>query len=416
MTSKSLKRQRKREQAKKEEESAQPKLKKKPKRDFTHAVSEALNKENWVGALSLLREMKEAGVMPKLGSLQRWVRLADLSGNESTSAALLDAIMRAATGSKRELGALSSTEPGLSKARGSIARHPPWAPPFLALDTDGKEEDEEAAAVAAAERCKGRFRVITAEGQAVPASSSAPAPIFLVDPSVLRLDDKPSTSISNVPVPFVDHAFVLTGVLSRGECSQIVAVAEHLGFHQDVDYSFIGSVDSSKSASRTSSGGERAQGLVWLIDKSIDQVIFDRVSPFLPQAVGINMRWRLYRYDQGSVYRPHIDGAWPGSGLSADGTRCVFDAFGGDRWSKATFLIYLNDNFEGGSTVFYTPSSSSEGLLEARGVAPRVGNVLVFPHGDSEQSLIHEGSAVTRGRKYVIRSDVLYVKASSAKT
>ena len=29
---------------------------------------------------------------------------------------------------------------------------------------------------------------------------------------------------------------------------------------------------------------------------------------------GLNARWRLYRYTTGNVYRPHVDGAWPGSG------------------------------------------------------------------------------------------------------
>lgn len=42
-------------------------------------------------------------------------------------------------------------------------------------------------------------------------------------------------------------------------------------------------------------------------------------------------RWRLYRYDKGAVYRPHVDGAWPGSGIR-DG-HYVFDAYG-DRWSR----------------------------------------------------------------------------------
>ena len=30
---------------------------------------------------------------------------------------------------------------------------------------------------------------------------------------------------------------------------------------------------------------------------------------------GLNCRLRLYRYDSGNVYRPHVDGAWPGSGI-----------------------------------------------------------------------------------------------------
>ena len=46
--------------------------------------------------------------------------------------------------------------------------------------------------------------------------------------------------------------------------------------------------------------------------------------------------------------------------------------------------------------------------FQAYRVAPRVGSVLVFPHGGAMGSLVHEGSAVTRGAKYIIRTDVLY--------
>lgn len=31
--------------------------------------------------------------------------------------------------------------------------------------------------------------------------------------------------------------------------------------------------------------------------------------------MGINRRFRIYKYYQGNVYRPHVDGAWPGSGI-----------------------------------------------------------------------------------------------------
>jgi len=36
------------------------------------------------------------------------------------------------------------------------------------------------------------------------------------------------------------------------------------------------------------------------------------------------------------------------------------------------------------------------GVLDARGVVPVAGNVLVFPHGGTRGSLVHEGSAVTQ--------------------
>lgn len=85
-----------------------------------------------------------------------------------------------------------------------------------------------------------------------------------------------------------------------------------------------------------------------------------------------------------------------------------FDAYG-DRMSRLTFLIYLNDDAEGGSTTFFIPSHDV-GFMDSYAVTPRKGCVLVFPHGDVEGSLLHEGSPVLNGAKYVIRADVLYMK------
>lgn len=76
---------------------------------------------------------------------------------------------------------------------------------------------------------------------------------------------------------------------------------------------------------------------------------------------GINSRLRLYQYDAGAVYRPHVDGAWPGSGVDSNG-QYLFDAHG-DRWSKLTFVVYLNDGFEGGCTTFYAPAAEESGCV-----------------------------------------------------
>jgi hypothetical protein len=48
-------------------------------------------------------------------------------------------------------------------------------------------------------------------------------------------------------------------------------------------------------------------------------------------------------------------------------------------------------------------------------VVPTAGSALVFPHGDAAGSLLHEGSGVTRGAKFVIRTEVLYRTDPGAK-
>jgi hypothetical protein len=55
-------------------------------------------------------------------------------------------------------------------------------------------------------------------------------------------------------------------------------------------------------------------------------------------------------------------------------------------------MMYLNDNFESGETTFRNLKIKPE-----RGIA------LIFLH-----DLYHEGSQVTRGVKYVLRTDVMY--------
>lgn len=70
--------------------------------------------------------------------------------------------------------------------------------------------------------------------------------------------------------------------------------------------------------------------------------------------------------------------------------------------------IYLNDTFSNGCTTFFLPSPTP-GTLNAFPVKPSTGCALVFPHGDSKGSLLHEGSPVGEGgAKYVIRTEVLY--------
>ena len=71
-------------------------------------------------------------------------------------------------------------------------------------------------------------------------------------------------------------------------------------------------------------GGEtdqRAKGCVWVASQQLHDLIFKRCQELLPseldgqQVTGINKRFRIYKYNDGNVYRPHVDGAWPGSSI-----------------------------------------------------------------------------------------------------
>ncbi len=119
--------------------------------------------------------------------------------------------------------------------------------------------------------------------------------------------------------------------------------------------------------------------------------LFERLAPVLPgqllnrdgellgKPCGLNERFRGYRYSPGQRFAPHFDGAF---------IRNPHEA------SELTVLLYLNDGFEGGATAFCDWGARVE---------PRRGQALLFQH-----LVLHEGQEVTAGRKYVLRSDVMY--------
>jgi len=129
---------------------------------------------------------------------------------------------------------------------------------------------------------------------------------------------------------------------------------------------------------------------------------------------GLNARWRLYKYRPNDIFRAHTDGAWPGSGVSPSTDQLVHDMYG-DRFSQLTFVLYLNDDFEGGETSFYLPKGGpiqgirATGPVEVFPVAAEQGAALCFFHGQHPLSPLHEGSLVTSGTKYIVRTDVLYM-------
>ena len=114
--------------------------------------------------------------------------------------------------------------------------------------------------------------------------------------------------------------------------------------------------------------------------------LYRRLRPHLPERIGVyrciglNERLRFYRYRPGQAFAPHMDHWYRPAP---------------DRITLLTVLVYFNDDFAGGETRF-------QEQLE-RTLVPRPGLVALFQH-----KIRHEGCPVVSGRKYAMRTDVVY--------
>ena len=184
--------------------------------------------------------------------------------------------------------------------------------------------------------------------------------------------------------PLENPIFTVPNVLSKAECAEYIALTENIGYTpagltvgQD-EYVMAPSI--------------RNNDRVILDDEELAANLWHRVETYVPRignwcAMGLNERLRFYRYDPGQRFAPHHDGSYWRTN--------------GDH-SRLTFMIYLSEDFEGGETLFFSPNVS---------IVPKIGMALFFIH-----EIKHEGAPVIQGRKYVLRSDVMYTYATQEKS
>jgi predicted 2-oxoglutarate/Fe(II)-dependent dioxygenase YbiX len=192
------------------------------------------------------------------------------------------------------------------------------------------------------------------------------------------------------PVPFATEAtcFLIREAISDEVCQELIAQSEQRGI--------------------LLTGGDyppsyRDNDRLVFDDPALASYLWQRLAEHLPaelpdadgslQLVGLNPRFRVCRYEHGQFFRVHQDGAH-----SPSPEVC----------SRLTCQLYLNssDEFSGGATRFYSARHGEP----SGAVRPQRGTAIVFDH-----RLWHDGEAVEGGRKYVLRTDVLYRRESIRK-
>ena len=160
--------------------------------------------------------------------------------------------------------------------------------------------------------------------------------------------------------------FLIENLLSKEECEKYIEQSESMGYED--------------AAIQTKDGPRiykdvRNNARVIFDDVDLAAFIFDRVRVFLPDVfcdewklLGLNERFRFYRYSPGEYFKWHKDG---------------FYYRNDDEVSQLTLIMYLNDDYSGGATEFPWEV-----------VKPKIGRALVFPH-----LRMHQGGTLASGTK-----------------
>ena len=171
-----------------------------------------------------------------------------------------------------------------------------------------------------------------------------------------------------------DQIFTVSDFFTAADCEAYIALAEGIGFTDAPITTAFGPVmrKDIRNNTRVILDDQGRADDLWA---RIRNIVPERLGPW--EACGVNERFRFYRYDPGQQFDWHFDG--------------YFERDNGER-SQLTFMVYLNDGFTGGSTT-----------IEQIDITPREGMALFFVH-----KIRHKGQPIISGRKYVLRTDVMY--------
>ena len=185
-----------------------------------------------------------------------------------------------------------------------------------------------------------------------------------------------------------DLLFQLDDLLTPEECATLIARAHAVQTSSETgDKSWHPPTDNT---------GQYSRVVMW--DRDLAADLWERVRGVLPDKHRgysfkyINPCFRFSRYD--------VDGKFP---LHTDGKNYDNGPDGIDTESLFTLNIFLNDDFKGGATDFFSKRGRSARLRSR--VEPQTGRAALF-----WADQLHRGNTVETPYKYLIRTDVMGVR------
>ena len=180
---------------------------------------------------------------------------------------------------------------------------------------------------------------------------------------------------------------ILHDSLTPDECRAVVDATEKVGYEGAKNYCFM--------------YNNRWNDRFMADDAQLAEFLWERVKEFTPKRVeafertwevdGLNSRFRFCKYlgGEGHYFGPHTDGMY-----TADL----------DHRSLFTCMFYLNGGpyFKGGLTNFIDHKTRKVN----HSIVPAPGLCVIFRQVDLRT--YHEGTQVTSGLKYIMRTDVMY--------
>ena len=179
------------------------------------------------------------------------------------------------------------------------------------------------------------------------------------------------------------HLQIIEDVFTKEECDKMIEASEknkytQAGLYTDGYGNEHFFLDKRKS--------ERS-----IIDnQDFSKFLYRKIFKYLPKKYNnikihsINNRFRFLKYNIGDYFIRHRDTNYQ----SPDGSI-----------SLITILIYLNENYEGAYTTFFSDPDDFSGYI----LKPKIGMVCLM-----DQSIGHEVNSLINGTKYVVRTEIMY--------